>query len=216
MERIIRQVDVESWPLSDALRSRKERLHSVLKTASLLTNALAEAETAAKSRSLSITWQESCERPGFFRLIGRIPLSEDTFDQLFNGRSGYRAQYYLSPEEGILFNRDIVVGLYKAIEISYTNDPLDVPIELIRASLIAPQSKIWIYNEKAAFDEADDEELNPLRWVASGKSRGRKAPLPIHFTVELKGSFLHPTSNKLFVDELKLDRAWDLFNTGFT
>ncbi|WP_236182894.1 hypothetical protein [Pseudomonas sputi] len=216
MTRIIRKVDIDSWPISDTLNERKNRLHSVPEAASLLATILAEAESAATSQTLSITWEESCAQPGFFRTNGRIPLSEDTFDLLFNGRSGYRAQYYLSPEEGILFNRDIVVGLYKAIEISYRNDPLDVPIELIRASLIAPHSKIWIYNEKAAFNEADSEALNPLRWVASGKTRGRKAPLPKHLTIDVKGSFLHPTSHKLFVDELKLDRAWDLFNSGFT
>jgi hypothetical protein len=139
-----------------------------------------------------------------------------TLDQLFNGRSGYRAQYYLSPEEGILYNRDILEGLVPAIKRAYDKQPLEVAFNLIEQSLRAPHSKIWVFEERAAFDEAEPETLNPQRWVENGATRGRKAPLPSHGKMDVKGTFLRPDSLELFIDPIKLDRAWDLFSRGYT
>ena len=34
--------------------------------------------------------------------------------------------------------------------------------------------------------------------------------------IEIKGAFIHPEIGDLFVDDLKLDRAWDLFKCGYT
>jgi hypothetical protein len=42
----------------------------------------------------------------------------ETFDALFNGRSGYRAQYYLSCIEGIAFNATLVGALLDPLKIA--------------------------------------------------------------------------------------------------
>jgi hypothetical protein len=143
-------------------------------------------------------------------------LTESVFDQLFNGNSGYRAQYYLTPEEGILFNHDVIGALLASIEASYRRQPLRVPLKLVRRSLQAPHAKIWVFNEIPAFDAAAPNSLNPPRWVENNASRGRKAPLPPHLMLDLKGAFINFTTNDLYVFELKLDRANDLFLRGYT
>jgi hypothetical protein len=216
MARLTSMVKRGDWCLSDALGERRPRLLEAPKPEDLLRHVVAEAEEASRRGSIRLAWQESCCRPGYFRLVAQVPLSEVTFDQLFNGRSGYRAQYYISPEEGILYNRDILDGLIPAIKAAYRKQPLDVRFDLIEQSVRAPHSKIWVFEEEAAFDEAEKDALNPPRWVANGATRGRKAPLPSHYTIDVKGAFVHPVTSDLFVDELKLDRAWDLLKRGYT
>jgi len=44
-----------------------------------------------------------------------IPVEHDMFDLLFNGRSGYRAQYYLSANAGGLFNLMVVTAFARAV-----------------------------------------------------------------------------------------------------
>jgi hypothetical protein len=216
MIRLMRQVDIASWAISGAMGERAERLHRVPEPSILIDLVLSEACSAAKYGKVQIRWQDSSDSPGYGRIHARIPLSEQTFDQLINGRSGYRAQYYLSPEEGILFNRDIVTGLLSAVEEVYRTVPIEASISVIRKSLTAPHSKIWVFDEIPVFDDARDDMLNPPRWVSNKATRGRKAPLPSHFTIDLKGAFINPQTDQIFVDDLKLDRARDLFNKGYT
>jgi hypothetical protein len=213
---LTRMVKREDWCLSDALGERRPRLLEAPKPQDLLERVVAEALKASGNRQIGLDWKQSCERPGYFRIVAQVPLDESTFDQLFNGRSGYRAQYYISPEEGILYNRDILDGLIPAIKAAYRKQPLDVHFDLIEQSVRAPHSKVWVFKEKAAFDEAEKDALNPPRWVENNATRGRKAPLPSHYTIDVKGAFVHPATSDLFVDERKLDRAWDLFKRGYT
>jgi hypothetical protein len=214
--RVHRQVDCDAWSLAASLGERVDRLHNVPTAPELLATVVSEAELATRDEKLKVNWQDSYERPGFGRISCLIPLSEQTFDQLFNGRSGYRAQYYLSPEEGVLFNHSLLVGLTSSILETYQRTPLAAPWDLLCQSLLSPHSKIWVLGEQKAFDEAADETLNPPRWVANKATRGRKAPLPAHLTLDLNGAFLHPKSRELFVDDLKLDRPHDLFMRGYT
>lgn len=209
-------VERDQWCLSGALGLRKARLLEVAQPEDLLRQVFEESKQAAQKGSLQLKWQESFKMPGYFRLIAQIPLAEITFDQFFNGRGGYRAQYYLSPEEGILFNHDTLQNLAPVLMIAYSKHPLSVSFDLIERSVLAPHAKVWVFEEQSAFDEATDSMLNPLRWVERKAIRGRKVPLPSHCQLELKGCFVHLTSQDLFVDDLKLDRAWDLHNQGYT
>lgn len=173
---------------------------------------------AAAQLSIPLCWQESTDegRTGYFRLHAQVPLSDTTFDQLFNGNSGYRAQYYLSPEEGILFNRDVLEALLPALEESYEKQPIAPPLEHVRLSLLAPHAKIWVFNELQAFDEAAQNSLNPPRWVENNASPGRRAPLPHHLMLDVKGSFINFSLHDLYVFDLKLERANDIFLRGFS
>jgi hypothetical protein len=73
--------------------------------------------------NVQLTWEPAIDRdapPDLSRLRAQIPISEIIFDQLFNGRSGYRAQYYLSPSDGRIFNRAIVDSLIPVVKQAYS------------------------------------------------------------------------------------------------
>jgi hypothetical protein len=209
-------VDVAHWRVSDVLSSRRSRLLQPPDPIALLGKAKAESESAARKGEIKLVWQPADEFPGFSRAEAKVPLEEDTFDQLFNGRSGYRAQYYLSPEEGVLYNHDLLTTLAPALEQAFLAACLAVDWELVRRSLAGPHAKVWVFEEKKAFDEAIPESLNPDRWVENCATRSRRAPLPHHRSIDIKGVFLHPESLEFRVDDYKLDRACDIFNKGYT
>jgi hypothetical protein len=215
-KRLIRALPKEIWCLSERLGDRRKRLLDGLDPSALLAKVVSHAERASVKGEISLCWQHSCECPGTARLVGQIPLNEEIFDQLFNGRAGYRAQYYLSPEEGVLFNRDLIVGLHNAIKTAYSYASLDVCFPIVERSLLGPHSKIWIYGERQAFEFSESELVNPPRWVENNASSGRKAPLPHHHKLDLKGTFIEPKGPGAFIDEFKLDRAWDLHRKGYT
>jgi hypothetical protein len=216
MSRILRTVSEAEWSLGDAIAARHSRLLDVPTPDALLAELLSEASEAAQTGRIRLVWQPSTVAPGFFRVEAVIPLSEEIFDQFFNGRSGYRAQYYLSPEEGVLYNRDLLQGLKAALSAAYAQQPMPVGRDFVLTSVDGPHSKVWVYGEQSAFNTAPENSLNPPRWVENQGRLGRRAPLPHHLSLELKGVFIHPWSGRLFVDELKADRACDLFLRGYS
>lgn len=193
----MRIVSAEEWNLSQHLDpARRQRLLNPPPGDDLLTHLLDEASQAACGGRVRLSWQQSDEATSYFRAIALLPVSECTFDQLFNGLSGYRAQHYLSPEEGVIFNRKILDGLVPAIRAAYERNPLNnVPFDWVEHSLRAP---------------------HPRRWVDSGAARGRRVPLPDHSTIDVKGAFIRPGTNDMYVDELKLERPCDLHRGGYT
>ena len=70
----------------------------------------------ASAGFMNLRWQPCDDMPEFGRLQTEFQLPEVLFDQFVNGRSGYRAQYFLSPEEGVLFNHDLMHGLDAVIQ----------------------------------------------------------------------------------------------------
>lgn len=213
----MRLVPKQSWSLGGRISEhRRRRLLDSLLPEQLLERIAAECLASALHAAPTLVWQQANEAPGYFRINLQFPVSEDTFDRLFNGRAGYRAQYYLSPEEGILFNRAILTALTPAVRASYEIKTLEVDWRLIAASLEASHAKIWIANEKNAYGAAEEYQLNPPRWMANNGRLGRRAPLPQAPAIDLKGSFINPDTNALFVDESKLGRPCDLHATGYT
>lgn len=114
------------------------------------------AKKAAVEGQADFEWQRAVdtEAPSnTFRIVSQIPLPERLFDQLFNGRSGYRAQYYLSPEEGEAFNRQIIGALEE--ELAHpASMKLELSLSLITRSFRGAYSKIWVANDREAFDAA--------------------------------------------------------------
>src|SRR5215831_4257233 len=96
---IMRRVIAEEWNLEN-LRDdlRRHRLLNPLPPESLLEGVLREGERSAVAGLVTLQRQPASDPaapPGYFRTVAQIPVTETTFDLLFNGRSGYRAQYYL-------------------------------------------------------------------------------------------------------------------------
>jgi hypothetical protein len=112
----MRMVDPAEWDLSDMIdRERAARLLDPLRGEDLIVSVAAEALDAAIQGRGSWSWQDGREMVGCGRAIASFPLNRDTFDALCNGRSGYRAQYYLSCQEGVNFNAMLIGALLKAL-----------------------------------------------------------------------------------------------------
>jgi hypothetical protein len=183
----------------------------------LLDRLIADAKAAEGAGSIRPSLCPCKENPGYFRVEAQVLLSEPTFDEFFNGRSGYRAQHYLSPEEGVLYNRAVINGLAPIVQRAYTQQKPTGRLELVAASLGAPHAKVWVFRDTEAFNEADPDTLNPQRWAERGSGgMGRRVPLPSHLCLDLKGAFIHPESGEVWVDPKKADRPCDIFRTGFT
>ena len=214
---MIRMANRDEWDLSRLPDpDRRKRLLDAPPPRDLLARLLEEAAQAAGSCRVQLYWQEADEAPGHSRLVAAVPVSAFTFDLLFNGRSGYRAQYYLSPEEGVLYNKQILDGFLPVVRTAYERSKIQVSFRLIECSLRAPHAKIWVFEERQAFNDALEETLNPLRWVENGAKLGRRVPLPSHSTIDLKGAFVSPDMENLYVDPLKLERPCDLHLRGYT
>lgn len=215
---MMRMVGEQEWVISGAISvARVRQLQNPLPPGDLLARVLSEVDLAVGNRNLELEWEPACEKPGFWRVTAKLPVAQATFDQLFNGRSGYRAQYYLSPEEGVLFNRMIIESLEDIIYRAFCAKPLDVGFDLIVHSLRMPHAKVWIADEQAAFDDAKLGGLRPQRWwTGTGARRGCCAPLPVSPKIDLKGSFVDPETGSFWVDPLKESRAWDLYAKGFS
>jgi len=211
-----RSVAQDVWRVGDLPDERRGRLLAGSGPAELLDRVLSEAQVALSASLVKADWCESTERPGYFRVVAQVPLSAATFDEFINGRSGYRAQYYLSPEEGLLFNR-VALNLLTAVVLTASeNQVVTTERSVVAESLGAPHAKIWVFQETAAFNDAAPNTLNPERWVNNNAALGRRAPLPSHCSLDIKGAFIHPTTFDVFVGELKADRPCDLFEKGFT
>jgi hypothetical protein len=202
--------------VGDLPDKRRERLLAGSGPAQLLDRVLSEARAALSANSVKVEWCESTDRPGYFRVVAQVPLLAATFDEFINGRSGYRAQYYLSPEEGLLFNREALTLLTAVVLAASESQLVNAERNLVAESLGAAHAKIWVFKESAAFNDAAPNTLNPERWVNNNAVLGRRAPLPSHCSLDIKGAFIHPTTFDVFVDELKADRPCDLFEKGFT
>jgi hypothetical protein len=103
---MMRTVPIEDWDLT-ALTDleRRDRLHGDVSPEELLNRVSIEA----------VIEKLQCEdgrdsAKGFWRIKARIPTGSDidTFDLFYNGRMGYRAQYFLSVAEGRAFNDAII------------------------------------------------------------------------------------------------------------
>lgn len=214
----MRTVPASDWDLS-ALGddNRRERLLLEISPADLVQQLAIAGKQALQNRQIELDLERAIGENApadTFRVVTQIPVGAPFFDQLFNGRCGYRAQYYLSPEEGEAFGQLIAKTLEPIVCGAITEDS-DMPQVLISKSMLGPHSKIWPLEEKAAFDEAEPGTLRPSRWVASGYGMGRGSRLPLASGVDVKGSFVKPDGS-YWLSEDKLDRSMELHTKGFT
>lgn len=214
-------VPATEWIIGSIIPAgRRQRLIDIPSSVDLVRLVSTEAMSAAKSAMLRPCLRQAEDRPGYFRAEVQVPLPEELFDQLFNGRSGYRANYYLSPQQGAAFNRAMVTSITPAILEACTTagfDPEDV--EFTRLSLHGQYSKIWIVGDGQAF-LASPAALIPERWASywQGKdsSLGLRLPLPSIPQLDVKGTFIHPATKDAWVYEAKLHRDDDIHRTGWT
>jgi hypothetical protein len=155
-------------------------------------------------------------------LESTIPLTVDTFDLLFNGRMGYRAQYYRSVEDGRVFNRRLVNALTPMIRSALIVEQCSLPAEWsqVELSLKGPHSKVWVAGDWAAFIH-ESEVFKPARWVTywsrcQDKPLGLAAPLPGEPALDLKGTFICKETGRPWLPESKKDRDQKIYSSGWT
>jgi len=200
-------VDPNDWDLN-GLRdvARRERLLNPPPAEDLLTILCGEAMTSATRGDIATRLQDGEDMKGFFRALATIPVSADTFDLLFNGRSGYRAQYYLSVEAGGLFNRLAMAALFGPLRIA--SNEMDA-----HRSWAGPWSKIWVTGDSEPFKKAPAGEFQPRRWAAR-LSVWLSAPRPDAPCVDVKGTWLSASDKGFALDPDKADRDEVLHKTG--
>jgi len=217
----MRMVPKAMWKIDDlGDPQRRERLLKPLTPEALLEDVAAEAMQVAQKGGIRLCWEPCRDKAGFHRVLASIPLAGALFDQLFNSRAGYRAQFYLSVGEGHAFNRAIVECLTPAIRAAHarqTGFPADW--QLVLKSLGGGSSKVWISKDQADLDfmKAAPIALRAPRWVDFWRdpatSWGLRLPLPSPSQVHLKGAFIRPEDGKHF--PTKRDRGEHLHEEGW-
>lgn len=136
---------------------------------------------------------------GYFRYEAIFKVEETLLNQFFNARSGYRAQYYLSPESGDTFNRLCVEGLARKACTGSSVDKLE-------QSLLGHHSKVWVVETG---NHGADKKLNVARWL--GHDIQQYEPNQIR----LNGTLINDSGDAYLPDKKK-DRALQIHKFGFT
>jgi hypothetical protein len=218
------------WTLAEKLPlKRKKLLNSpALSPLKLIEQIDHETKIAVSSGLITTKWQ-FCEdwknkhngKKEFWRFEACVPIKPDTFDQFFNGCSGYRAQYYKSWLHGIDYNNAVIQKLishFDAIIADHSGFPATWAD--VRQSLIGPHSKVWAGNDWALFYK-EDVVLSPERWVKFWAARdddqsGLKAPRPEEPFLDVKGSFVSSKTGGFYLPANKVDRDFKIYESGWT
>jgi hypothetical protein len=143
----------------------------------------------------------------------------NTGDALFNGPWGYRAEYWISPEQGLAANTRLLAmltpKLLGAIDLDASPDFAKIDV---CASLHAASAKIWI-REGLSILSDPVAELAVDRWLRAARNGvelarlGLSAPQATKF--EVKGALIDPYGNEV-VPARKIRRHYDIYHYGFS
>jgi hypothetical protein len=189
-----RRVSKRKWRLDDlGDPERTDRLLNPPSALALLNALVAEATQAAQDGQICLEWDPCFSRPEFGgRVQATIPVSRLLFDQLFNGRSGYRAQYCLSVKAGCRYNRAIVGALIPALQHAHASlGDTELKWCEVERSLAGRYSKIWVANDEEHFLNAP-AALHVPGWTGNG----RRVPLPSSPRLDVKGTYVQPGSHR--------------------
>ena len=156
------------------------------------------------------------------RPVFKIRVCQTTSDLFFNSRSGYRAQYYESANNGKRHNRllldELIPALITRVPPSQNGDRGP---EWVRYSLEQPSAKIWISEDEIDLADSNNPWLALKRWNDEyyKNSFNTKAFYGSHLHqnryLKIMGAFLDP-SGKEWVPKEKQRRAEDIHDYGFS
>jgi hypothetical protein len=211
-------VPVEEWIIDETLLRDGPRKTLLIDVPPPLDLIREVSQEAARAPGIRLALVQSAEQPSYFRVEAQIRLPDPLFDQLFNGRSGYRAQYYISTAKGAAFNRRIVDALAPTILDGCRCKIFVGEADAVRRSLAGRYSKIWAAGDGCVFRNSDSA-LRPERWKSywEGKDSelGLKLPLPRPPQLDVKGSFVRLETDEDWVPVEKADRDGDIHRTGW-
>jgi hypothetical protein len=200
-------VDEAEWDLSGMRdRDRAQRLLRAMPPENLIDRVTREALDSELSLCASWRLEPGTSMVGCSRVIVVIPLTVDTFDDLINGRCGYRAQYYLSVLDGEHFNKALVTSLCGAAKQIFDHNPKSPGWPVVERSIMGPHSKIGVYGNAEPFRDAPQGEFRPRQWIHRAHTIWLRAPLSQHPAIELKGTWLDDKDQSYRPDPTKSDR----------
>ena len=186
-------VSKHRWRLDLGDPERMGRLLNPPSCLELLNALVAEATRAAQYCQIfpDARWDWCVSRPEYGRRVhATIPVSQVLFDQLFNGRSGYRAQYCLSVKAGCRYNRAIVHAVIPALRHAHASlGETELQWWEVERSLTGRYSKIWVADDEEHFQNAP-AALHVPGWTGNGQ----RVPLPSSPRVDVKGTYIQPGS----------------------
>ncbi len=205
---------VTGWTYSDSVpEARRIALASAGSFGALLEQVVADATNIrvrlepGRAKGL-----QHCVRP-LFNLD--LPM---TGDALFNGPFGYRAQYWLGPDQGLAANASLLAALASKLlgALDTCTDP-DLSRIDVCAAIAAASAKIWIRESLSL--AAPSADLNVERWSSNASkgiglaALGLMAPEIDKF--EIKGAFVDPYGHEV-VPADKIRRHVQIHHYGFS
>ena len=184
----------------------------------------AEACQAISKYAVLPEEREPCgDRDGYFRVSVEIPLSQTLFDQLMNGRTGYRAHYSAGVDVGEDFNRCLIEAVAPIVVNAESLYADRFDRTFCERSLLGDFSKLWYPKRltdlgSLSYMVKSKEELRIPRWLEywHARSKPRKgllAPLPEVPSILFNGTFVNELGDAY---EQKPGRSIQLFETGWT
>ena len=141
-----------------------------------------------------------------------------TGDALFNGPFGYRAQYWLSPEQGLSANAALLAALTPKLlgSLDACTDQALSRIDIC-AAISAASAKIWI--REALFVADQKADLDVDRWIDNARDGAELAKLglmaPEITKFEIKGALIDPYGHEV-VPADKIRRHYQIHHYGFS
>ena len=222
MTKPLATVPVTDWRIADSVcPARRHRLLEGAPSPEGLITIIADAAMhEAMAASLDISWCEACKAPGYFRVEAIVYLTAEQFDWLFNGRTGYRAAYWLSVDDGRRFNDALIRVIESAFEVAWSGAERPVGWDHARCSLLGRDSKLWapekkLFAPKECEDWGDHNLLVPKRWCDDKYNDGTRLPLPCPPRIEVKGTFID-SAGGVWLSAKKARRHECLHEMGFT
>lgn len=212
----MRMVDQSDWDLSDMHdRDRAWRLLNPPPAEDLIATIAREAMEHARHPQSFWECEPGKDMKDCSRAHAVVPLRPEMFDALFNGRSGYRAQYHLSEEEGREYNALLVGALIPAIQRIYDHRTGRPDWSELKHSLAGPWSKIWVFGDSGPFKDAADGDFLPRRWAdRAARSVWIRAPLPADPALDVKGTWVSSLDHLYKQDPCKADRDHQIWLAG--
>ena len=140
-------------------------------------------------------------------------------DALFNGPWGYRAQYWVSPEQGLAANAALLSMLAPKLMTAVNGRGVPELANIdVRASLLAASAKIWIQEDLMMLKDPP-MDLAVDRWIQADQNGVELArsglAAPVVTTFEVKGALMDPYGNEV-VPVRKILRHHDIHRYGFS
>jgi hypothetical protein len=186
--------------------------------------------SAIKAGHARFGFDESSSDRNDLRGVIQFPIGSALFDWLFNGRTGYRAQFRIGSENGLLQNAHIISELSAQLSLSasqqivahrFTSDfqykePLPCTIGQVVASLDPKLSKIWacerLIGEDGKVQDVFVSRTGPKLAFVDSEPWSSLYPEDTAGWLDVKGAFMSP--NGAYQLKPPKDRAAKLEDRG--